>query len=169
MAETLIRPARDEDFEAIWPILRDVIRAGETYAIERGLTREAAFDLWVKAPHATYVAENDGAIVGTYYIKANFAGGAAHVCNCGYMVAPAMRGQGVAGKMCVHSQAEARILGYRAMQFNIVLASNKGAIRLWEKLGFDTIGRLPQVFDHPKLGLIDANVMYKWLEQDCES
>lgn len=165
MAEIRIRPACDEDFEAIWPILRAVIRAGETYAIDRDLPREAAFDLWMKAPHATYVAERGGTILGTYYIKANFAGGAAHVCNCGYMVAPTARGQGVAAKMCVHSQQQARALGYRAMQFNIVLASNEGAIHLWKKLGFDTVGRLPQVFEHPKLGLIDALVMYKGLGQ----
>jgi ribosomal protein S18 acetylase RimI-like enzyme len=169
MAENTIRPAQDEDFEALWPILREVIRAGETYAIDRRLTREAAFDLWMQAPHATYVAENGGTILGTYFIKANFAGGAAHVCNCGYMVAPAARGQGVARKMCIHSQIEARRLGYRAMQFNIVLASNKGAIHLWEKLGFDAVGRLPQVFEHPKLGLIDAKVMYKWLEQGSQN
>jgi len=169
MAETLIRPAREDDFAVLWPILRAVIRAGETYAIDRDITREAAFDLWMKTPHATYVAERDGAILGTYYIKANFAGGAAHVCNCGYMVAPAARGQGIAAKMCAHSQDAARALGYRAMQFNIVLESNQGAIHLWQKLGFETVGRLPQVFDHPKLGLIEARVMYKWLVPESES
>ena len=169
MAETNIRPAQDRDFEAIWPFLREVIRAGEVYAIDRDLSREAAFDLWMKAPHATYVAENGGGILGIYYIKANFAGGAGHVCNGGYMVAPAARGQGIATKMCVHSQDTARGLGYRAMQFNIVLESNEGAFRLWQKLGFDTVGRLPQVFEHPKLGLIDANVMFKWLEPDSEN
>jgi ribosomal protein S18 acetylase RimI-like enzyme len=165
MAEIRVRLAQERDFDAIWPILREVIRAGETYAIDRNLTRGAAFDLWMKVPRATYVAERGGAIVGTYYIKANFAGGAAHVCNCGYMVAPAARGLGVAAKMCVHSQAEARALGFRAMQFNIVLISNKAAIHLWKKQGFDTVGRLPQVFDHPRLGLIDALVMYKTLGQ----
>ncbi len=169
MAEISIRLAQDGDFEAIWPILRAVIRAGETYAIDRDLSREAAFDLWMKAPHAIYVAEAGGDILGTYYIKPNFAGGAGHVCNCGYMVAPAARGQGIAAKMCVHSQDVARALGYRAMQFNIVLESNDGAIRLWQRLGYDTVGRLPQVFDHPRLGLIDARVMYKWLAPESGS
>lgn len=115
------------------------------------------------APAATYVAEIGGAVMGTYYIKTNQPGGGAHVCNCGYMVGEAARGQGVAARMCEHSQEAARALGYRAMQFNLVLSSNVGAIRLWERLGYDTVGRLPRAFDHPALGLVDALVMYKWL------
>ena len=65
--------------------------------------------------------------------------------------------------MCVHSQQEAISMGYRAMQFNLVAASNEGAVRLWTKLGFATVGRLPGAFAHPKLGYVDALVMYKWL------
>lgn len=159
-----IRHARHDDADALWPILRDVIRAGDTYAYDRDLSREAALELWTIKPRATYVAELDGQIVGTYYIKTNQPGGGAHVCNCGYMVAERARGQGVAADMCMHSLAEARRLGYLAMQFNLVLCSNLGAIRLWQKLGFDTIGRLPRVFAHPRDGLVDALVMYKWLD-----
>ena len=160
-----IRLARDEDFEALWPILREVIRAGDTYAIDPQISREGAHDLWMSAPRATYVAESGagGEVLGTYYIKTNHPGGGAHVCNCGYMVADSARGQGVAAQMCIHSQVEARKLGYRAMQFNLVLATNTGAIHLWHKLGFETVGRLPRAFDHPRAGLVDALVMYKWL------
>lgn len=159
-----IRLARDGDFDAVWPILRSVIRAGETYAIDPKISREGAFELWMNAPRATYVVESGGDILGTYYIKTNQAGGGAHVCNCGYMVADYARGQGLAARMCEHSQAEALKLGYRAMQYNLVLATNTSAIHLWHKLGFDTVGRLPMAFDHPKVGLVDALVMYKWLE-----
>ena len=158
-----IRLARDEDFDAIWPILRDVIRAGTTYAIDPRISRKGAFEMWMSAPRATYLAEADGTVLGTYYIKTNQAGGGAHVCNCGYIVAEAARGQGMAARMCVHSQEEALKLGYKAMQFNLVLATNTGAIHLWHKLGFDTVGRLPLAFDHPEAGLVDALVMYKWL------
>ena len=159
-----IRLAREEDFDAIWPILRGVIRAGETYAIDPKISREGAFELWMNAPRATYIVEASGEILGTYYIKTNQAGGGAHVCNCGYMVSEAARGRGLAARMCEHSQAEALKLGYRAMQFNLVLATNSHAIHLWHKLGFDTVGRLPLAFDHPQSGLVDALVMYKWLE-----
>lgn len=158
-----IRLARDEDFDAIWPILRDVIRAGTTYAIDPRISREGAFELWMSAPRATYLVEGDGTVLGTYYIKTNQAGGGAHVCNCGYIVDEAARGQGMAAWMCSHSQEEALKLGYKAMQFNLVLATNTGAIHLWHKLGFDTVGRLPLAFDHPEAGLVDALVMYKWL------
>ena len=161
--EITIRYARDGDFAALWPILRGVIRAGETYAIEPGLTREAVRDLWMKTPRATCVAEIAGESLGTYYIKSNQPGGGAHVCNCAYMVAPAARGRGIARAMCLHSQTQARAMGYLAMQFNFVVETNAGAIALWEDLGFATVGRLPSAFRHPTEGLVEARVMYKWL------
>ncbi len=166
-AAMTIRLAREADFLAIWPIVRDVIRAGDTYAIEPGLTREAVRSLWMDAPRATYVAERDGEILGTYYLKTNQAGGGAHVCNAGYMVAEAARGQGIARAMCEHSQDEARELGYLAMQFNFVVETNQGAIALWERLGFETVGRLPRAFRHPQVGLVDARVMFKWLGDEA--
>lgn len=165
-ADFTVRLAREGDFAAVWPIVRDVIRTGDTYAIEPGLTREAVRALWMEAPRATYVAERGGEVLGTYYLKTNQAGGGAHVCNAGYMVAESARGQGIARAMCLHSQEVARELGYLAMQFNFVVETNRGAIALWERLGFDTVGRLPRAFRHPEAGLVDARVMYKWLGAD---
>ncbi|WP_093038932.1 GNAT family N-acetyltransferase [Roseovarius azorensis] len=162
-AEPCIRLAREDDFAALWPIVRDVIRAGDTYALDPGLTRETVRDLWMHQPRATYVAERDGEVLGTYTLKTNQAGGGAHVCNCGYMVGEAARGQGIARAMCLHSQDEARAMGYLAMQFNFVVETNRGAIALWQSLGFETVGRLPRAFRHPQAGLVDARVMFKWL------
>lgn len=164
MPELTIREARAGDWPALWPILRGIIRAGETYAIDPELSEAGVQALWMEMPTATFVAEQGGRILGTYYIKTNQPGGGAHVCNCGYMVGEAARGQGVAQAMCLHSQDAAKALGYRAMQFNLVLSTNTGAIRLWERLGYETVGRLPKAFDHPQAGLIDALVMYKWLD-----
>jgi ribosomal protein S18 acetylase RimI-like enzyme len=79
------------------------------------------------------------------------------------MVAAAARGRGIATQMCRHSQEVARELGFKAMQFNLVVATNEGAIRLWQKLGFTIIGRLPRAFHHARLGYVDALIMYKWL------
>ena len=90
--------------------------------------------------------------------------GCRKICNCGYMVPAQARGKGVASAMCEHSQEIARELGYKAMQFNFVVSSNTGAVRLWNKLGFETVGRLPRAFLHPAQGYVDALVMYKWLE-----
>lgn len=159
----IIRPATSEDWPGIWAILEPVFRAGTTYAIARDITEAQARTYWLDTPAACYVAE-DKEVLGTFYIRTNAQGGGAHVCNCGYVTAEAARGRGIAEAMCLHSQDAARALGYKAMQFNMVLASNVGAVRLWDRLGYETVGKLPKVFDHPELGLVDAFVMYKWLE-----
>ena len=114
-------------------------------------------------PRKTYVVEEGGEILGTYFIKTNHEGPGAHVCNCGYMVSSNARGKGLATSMCEHSQEQALVLGYKAMQFNFVASSNEGAVRLWNKLGFEIVGTLPKAFEHPNLGLVDAHVMFKWL------
>ena len=159
----MIRPAQTADRPAIWALLEPVFRAGETYAVDRDISKDSALAMWCDAPKATYVWEEDGAILATYYIKTNQQGGGAHICNCGYIVGAAARGQGLAAQMCDHSQIAARDLGYRAMQFNFVLESNEGAVRIWKRLGFATIGRIPDAFDHPKAGMVDAFVMHKSL------
>ena len=158
-----IREATKQDFEAIWPIFREIVKAGDSYAYSKGTTKEQAEKIWLDTPGKTYVFEQDGHILGTYYLKTNQAGPGNHVCNCGYMVSAKARGKGLATAMCGHSQDIARKLGYKAMQFNFVASSNECAVRLWTKLGFETVGRLPKAFNHPVHGYIDALVMYKWL------
>ncbi|QDU33583.1 Acetyltransferase (GNAT) family protein [Poriferisphaera corsica] len=160
----LIREARESDFNDIWPIFEDIVGAGDTYAYERNTGEDEAFEIWMVKPRVTYVVEDNGVILGTYYIVTNQSGPGKHVCNCGYMVARSSRGQGLATKMCEHSQVMAKELGYCAMQFNFVAESNEGAVRLWERMGFEIVGRLPRAFNHPKKGLIDAFVMYKRLK-----
>lgn len=160
-----IREATKEDFAAIWPIFHDIAATGETYPYPCGLSKEEAERLWMKSPHKTFAAEEDGQILGTYYIKPNQPGLGSHVCNCGYMVAAQARGRGIATAMNKHSQQTAVQLGYRAMQFNLVVSTNESAIRLWNKLGFMTVGRLAKAFNHPDQGYVDALVMYKWLDQ----
>ena len=159
-----IREAQDADFAAIWPIFKQIAAAGDTYAYSPDIGEQEARRVWMGLPAKTFVVEQGGRILGTYYIKTNQAGPGAHVCNCGYMVAAEARGIGLATAMCEHSQKIAIDLGYKAMQFNFVAASNEGAVRLWKKLGFETVGRLPNAFNHPNLGFVDALVMYKWFE-----
>lgn len=160
-----IREATKKDFDKIWPIFHEIVAAGETYAYIRNTTKEQAEKIWIETPRKTYVLEENGNILGTYYIKTNQSGPGDHVCNCGYMVSSKARGRGLATAMCDHSQKVAKELGYKAMQFNFVASSNEGAVRLWTKLGFETVGRLPKAFNHPSKGYIDALVMYKWLEK----
>jgi L-amino acid N-acyltransferase YncA len=158
-----IRPAGAADGPVLWRILAPTIRAGETYALDRDMSERDALAYWLGDDRETFVAEEDGVIVGTYYLRANQAGGGRHVCNCGYMTSAAATGRGVARAMCLHSMERARELGFRAMQFNFVVSTNARAVALWQSLGFDIVGRLPRAFEHPALGFVDALVMFRSL------
>lgn len=157
----LIRPALPHDAAAIAAIILPVIRAGETYALDRAMSEEAATAYWLADDKTVFVAEEDSAILGTYYLRANQAGGGDHVANAGYMTSPAARGRGVARAMALHSFDQARARGFAAMQFNFVVASNEAAVHLWTSLGFATVGRVPGAFRHPRLGAVDALVMHR--------
>lgn len=158
-----VRPATPDDDDAIWRILEPTLRAGETYPIPRDVSRAEALAYWHGGGQAVFVAEDGGDIVGTYYLRANNRGGGAHVANCGYMVAPTAQGRGVAQAMCAHSLERARERGFAAMQFNFVISSNTRAVALWQRCGFEIVGRLPGVFAHPRLGPVDAYVMHRAL------
>ena len=159
-----IRGLDEGDWPAVWLVLKPTFREGTTYAFDPDIREEQAYHYWIELPAATYVAVNEaGQIRGTYYIKPNQPGQGSHVCNCGYVVAQEARGQGIASAMCEHSQRVARELGFRAMQYNLVVATNAGAVRLWQKHGFEIVGTLPGAFLHPELGYVDAHVMYKIL------
>jgi ribosomal protein S18 acetylase RimI-like enzyme len=159
-----IRPGLRTDDEALWKILEPTLRAGETYPQPRNISREDGLAYWWQPAHAVFVAEDDGgALVGTYYLKANGAGPAGHVANAGYMTLPAAAGQGVGRALCRHSLEEARSRGFRAMQFNLVISTNLRAVHLWQACGFEIVGRLPGAFQHPRHGFVDALVMFKTL------
>ena len=158
-----IREATEKDFDNIWPIFNEIVAAGETYAYSPNITKDEAFNIWMRVPRKTFVVDEQYKIFGTYYIKTNQSGPGSHVCNCGYMVSSQARGKGLATSMCKHSQKIALELGYKAMQYNFVASTNEGAVKLWTKLGFETVGRLPKAFKHPSEGYVDALVMFKWL------
>lgn len=159
----LIRPARADDWPALWAIIEPTVRAGETYALDADMCEDAVRAYWLGPDKETFMAEAAGQALGTYYLRANQAGGGAHVCNCGYMTHPRATGRGVARRMCQHSLEHARARGYRAMQFNFVVSTNERAVRLWQSLGFDIAGRLPLAFRHPRQGYVDALVMFQAL------
>jgi ribosomal protein S18 acetylase RimI-like enzyme len=152
-----------KDAPAIWRIIGPTIRAGDTYALDRDMSEADVLAYWLGSDRETFVAEEDGELIGTYYMRANQAGGGKHVCNCGYMTSAAVSGRGVARAMYRHSLEHARQRGYRGMQFNFVVSSNTRAVALWQSVGFEIVGRLPQAFDHPSLGYVDALVMFRFL------
>jgi ribosomal protein S18 acetylase RimI-like enzyme len=159
----LIRPARADDAAAIWSIIGPTIRAGDTYTLDPQMSETDALAYWLGADKETFVADENGAILGTYFMRPNQAGGGSHVCNCGYITSAAARGRGIARLMCEHSLDHARGRGYRAMQFNFVVSTNDSAVHLWESLGFKIVGRLPLAFRHPTRGYVDALVMFQQL------
>ena len=159
----LIRPATEDDASGIWAVIGATIHAGETFALPSDMSEPDALSYWLGSDRETFVAEDEGRIAGTYYLRANRAGGGSHVANCGYMTHVEARGRGVARAMCAHSLERARARGFRAMQFNFVIATNETAVRLWQSMGFDIVGRLPGAFHHPTLGYVDALTMFRAL------
>ena len=161
-----IRPFHSNDWPALWAILQATIAKGDTYTFSMQANEAEILNTWVHVPAATFVACGaEGQILGSYFIKANQPGNASHVSNCGYVVAEVARGQGIAARMCEHSQAIALELGFLAMQFNFVVSTNSAAVGLWQRLGFEIVGTLQRAFRHPQLGFVDALVMYKWLAE----
>ncbi|MCC5993687.1 MAG: GNAT family N-acetyltransferase [Rhodobacteraceae bacterium] len=142
-------------------MLEPVFRAGETYAIDPTISREDALQFWCGGTHSAYLAEAGGQVLGSYYICPNQQGGGAHVCNCGFVTAPAAQGRGVARAMLADALETARARGFAAMQFNFVVESNSRAVALWQAHGFDIVGRLPGAFCHPQQGYVDALVMWR--------
>jgi ribosomal protein S18 acetylase RimI-like enzyme len=158
-----VRKAKAGDALAIATIILPIIREGATYALDHDMSKTEALAYWMGTDRETFVAEEDGIVLGTYYVRPNQSGGGRHVCNCGYMTHAGATGRGIARHMCEHSLEYARSRGYRAMQFNFVISTNERAIRLWQTLGFKIVGRLPDAFRSPTLGYVDAFVMYQIL------
>lgn len=142
-----------------------MFRAGDTYTIDPDLSEAEYLAYWTAPAHTVFVAEQGGTVLGTYYLRRNQGGGGGHVCNCGYITAPAAQGRGVARAMLAHSLDVARQAGYRAMQYNFVVSTNRRAIALWRGAGFSEVGRLPGAFHHPQIGYVDALVMMKSLTE----
>jgi L-amino acid N-acyltransferase YncA len=159
----IIREATENDWPAVLAMFRGVAASGDVFAYDESTTEEVARKLWFDPPSVCFVAENSRRLVGSYFVRPNQPGRGAHVANGGYMVIPEARGQGTASAMCEHSIATARRLGFTAIQFNFVVASNAAAARVWEKHGFAVVGRLPGAFKHKELGFVDALVMFRAL------
>jgi ribosomal protein S18 acetylase RimI-like enzyme len=168
-----IRPATNSDRDAIWEIFHEIVAAGDTYPIDPGISRADALAYWFQRSAHVYVAELDRLkrssskrtqVVGSYTLHPNQSGGGAHVANAAFMVPASARGQGIGRAMGEHCLIEARRLGFRAMQFNFVVSTNKSAVKLWQKLGMKIVGTLPGAFRHPEKGYVDVYVMFQSLD-----
>ena len=158
-----IRKAISADAGQIWKIIQPIILNGDTYVFDPKSTKEEMLVYWYGQDKHTYVATENDKIVGTFFIKDNQPGLGSHIANAAYMTLPAASGQGIGKTMGEFSLEEAKRLGYKAMQFNIVVKSNERALRLWEKLGFKIVGEIPEAFNHLQHGLTNAYILYRKL------
>jgi L-amino acid N-acyltransferase YncA len=159
-----IRAATDADWPQIWPFFRDIVAAGETYAYPEDLTIETARPLWMEQPPGTTVVAVDGhEVLGSAKSGPNRPARGAHVATASFMVDPAARGRGVGRALGEYVLDWASAQGYRSMQFNAVVETNKGAVALWQSLGFEIIGTVPEAFDSATHGLVGLHVMYREL------
>jgi L-amino acid N-acyltransferase YncA len=155
-----IRKATSADHDSIWEIIRQVISTGDTYVFDPNSSREKMLAFWYGNDRYTYVAVLDGKIAGSFVLKDNQPDLGSHIANGAYMVLPSASGHGIGKALGAYSIEEARRLGYKAMQFNIVIKSNERAVRLWQSLGFDIIGEIPEAFNHKQNGMTNAYIMY---------
>jgi L-amino acid N-acyltransferase YncA len=158
-----IRKATLADQDQIWDIIKQVIAEGDTYVFSPSSPKDKMLAYWFGQDRHTYVATLEDKVVGTFVIRDNQPDLGSHVANASYMTSPAHTGQGIGSAMGEFSLAEAKRLGYKSMQFNIVVASNHRAVKLWKKIGFEIIGEIPEAFNHKSLGLTNAYIMYRKL------
>ena len=159
----VIRKALSTDQEAIWQISKEVISTGDTYTFAPDASREELLSFWFGKDKHTYVVVEKNEVLGMCLIKPNQPGLGSHIANAAYMVSDKAEGQGIGKALCLFSLDEAKQLGFQAMQFNIVIKSNDRAVKLWQKLGFQIIGEIPEAFNHKQLGLTNAYIMYRKL------
>jgi ribosomal protein S18 acetylase RimI-like enzyme len=159
----IIRAATENDRDAIWKIFQMTVAGGDVFVFDASISREKALGYWCAEDSATFVAEQNGKVLGSYILRANQPGLGDHVANAGFMVDPDARGLGLGRAMGEHCLDEARRLGYRAMQFNFVVSTNESALHLWRELGFQIVGTLPGAFRHTQRGFVDVYVMFRLL------
>jgi L-amino acid N-acyltransferase YncA len=158
-----IRPATAGDAAAIWTIFKAVVEPGDTYSFNADTTEAEAVAYFLGPGITSYVAEDEGRVVGMYKLIPNRIGRGSHVSNASFMVDPGVHGKGIGRRLGEHCLAEAKRQGYDAMQFNFVVSTNTAGVALWKKLGFEIVGTLPKAFNHSTLGRVDAYVMHRFL------
>jgi L-amino acid N-acyltransferase YncA len=161
----VIREATPADWPAMWRFMRTILAAGETFSWDKDITEADARTAWMNAPPGrTFVAVDDNsAVLGTAEMGPNHGGPAAHVATAGFMVDPACSGRGIGRRLGERVLQQARVDGYRAMQFNAVVETNARAVHLWRSLGFDVLATIPDGFCHPTEGYVGLHIMYRRL------
>jgi GNAT superfamily N-acetyltransferase len=163
LSNLIIRKAEQKDADAIWQIAHEVVKTGDTWVIDPDTTKDEMLDYWFDKKKYTYIAELENEVVGMFFMTDNQKDLGNHIANAGYMVRPSLQIKGIGRAMGEFSLIEAKRLGYEAMQFNVVVKTNEKAIHLWQSLGFQIIGEIPEAFRHSTLGFVNAFIMYRKL------
>ena len=158
-----IRPVTSGDADSLWRIFQAVVAPGDTYSFDSSTTDADAVAYFIGPGITSFVAEDEGRVIGMYKLIPNRIGRGSHVANASFMVDPSAQGRGIGRALGEHCLEEARRLGYEAMQFNFVVSTNTAGVALWKKLGFAIVGTLPKAFDHAELGKVDVYVMHRFL------
>ena len=141
----VIRKYSENDLGTMANIWNHVVKEGKYFPQIDVLSLKEATAFFAEQTF-TGVAEEDGVIVGLYILHPNNIGRCGHIANDSYAVAADQRGKRIGEKLVVHSLEMAKESGFRIMQFNAVVADNKGAISLYKKLGFKELGTIPGGF-----------------------
>lgn len=148
--DVVLDATTDADIDELLTLFRAIVVADEGYPQhpDEPLTRDDFLTYWIAPAAVGRVARSafDGRLLGAYTMKPNGVGRAAHVANAGYIVAVDARGRGLGTALVEDSMVAARGAGFDALQFNFVFASNP-ARRLYERLGFVDVGKVPDVID----------------------
>lgn len=158
-----LRPAKEDDIDILWDIFHEVGKGGDTYAHTGDMTKDQFKTYWFAPTNHVYVAEYESKVAGTFLLRPNHWGRGSHVANGAFMVHSGFRGKQIGKALGEHAISEAKRLGFKAIQYNYVVSTNEPAIKLWQSLGFNVIGTVPQGFNHAKLGMVDTLVMHRFL------
>jgi L-amino acid N-acyltransferase YncA len=167
-----ITQATEADFAKIWPIFQDIVQNGRTFVYRPDISFDEAKTVWFDEKFATYIASVNGEVVGAYVIRPGHRDLGSHIANAAYIIAFEHRGKGYGEDIARDSFVQAKELGFKAMQFNYVISTNKVAVALWQKLGFNIVGTVPKAYQHKELGLVDIHIMHKyldWLNHEIET
>jgi L-amino acid N-acyltransferase YncA len=159
-----LRPFETADWAEMWPIIQSVAQAGDTYAYEVDLPEDDARRQWVDEPTHTVVARDDTErLLGFAKAMPNRPGPGKHIANASFMVSADARGSGVGRQLVTYVLDWTKAAGFRAIQFNAVVSTNAGAVKLYRSLGFDVVGTSPEAFRLPDGSYADLLIMHRRL------
>lgn len=142
---TEIKQLTESELAAAVDIWNSVVEDGNAFPQTEMLLPESG-RAFFRNQSFTGVAVTDGVVSGIYILHPNNVGRCGHICNASYAVRRDMRGEHIGEKLVRDCIERAGRLGFRILQFNAVVASNKPALSLYKKLGFTRLGVIPNGF-----------------------